>query len=55
MKGEKYFEYVRNENIDEFAKWLKELSEAEKERIKNLKYKNGILFSIPFFVSHLFS
>lgn len=33
----KYFEYIRNENIDEFAKWLKELSEAEKERIKKFE------------------
>ena len=37
MKGEKYFEYIRNENIDEFAKWLKELSEVEKERIKKFE------------------
>ncbi len=30
----KYFEFLRNNNINDFAKWLKELSNQEQERLQ---------------------
>lgn len=35
----KYFEFLRNEESTEFAKWLKELSKIEKERMEKFGYK----------------
>ena len=35
----KYFEFLRNNNINGFASWLKELSNAEEERMKKFWYK----------------
>lgn len=34
----KYFELLRNKDIEELANWLKELSEHEKERLKSFDY-----------------
>lgn len=34
----KYFELLRNKDIEELASWLKELSEHEKERLKSFDY-----------------
>ena len=34
----KYFEYIRNNDIDGFAEWIKELSNEETERLKNFGY-----------------
>ena len=31
----KYFEFLRNKDVENFAKWLEELSDKEKERINN--------------------
>lgn len=31
----KYFEFLRNKDVEDFAKWLEELSDKEKERINN--------------------
>ncbi|MBP3255362.1 MAG: hypothetical protein J6M60_02585 [Clostridia bacterium] len=32
----KYFEFIRNKDIDNMAKWFKELSLREQERIKKI-------------------
>lgn len=34
----KYFEYIRNNDVDGFAKWIKELSNTEYERLKTFGY-----------------
>ena len=34
----KYFEYIRNNDIDGFAEWIKELSTEETERLKTFGY-----------------
>ena len=34
----KYFELIKNENIKDFAEWLKELSNTEKERMEKFGY-----------------
>jgi len=34
----KYFEYIRNNDIDGFAEWIRELSNAETERLKSFGY-----------------
>lgn len=31
----KYFKFLRNKDVENFAKWLEELSDKEKERINN--------------------
>ena len=35
----KYFEFLRNNNITGLAKWLKELSTREEERMEKFGYK----------------
>lgn len=34
----KYFEYIRNNDVDGFAKWIEELSNTEYERLKTFGY-----------------
>ena len=34
----KYFEYIRNNDINGFAEWIKELSNVETERLKTFGY-----------------
>lgn len=36
----KYFEFLRTNDVTEFAKWLKELSDIEKERMIKFGYNN---------------
>lgn len=38
----KYFEFLRNNDITGLAKWLKELSTTEKERMEKFGYKRKI-------------
>lgn len=38
----KYFEYLRNNNISEFANWLQKLSNEEKERLQKFGFKDNI-------------
>jgi hypothetical protein len=34
----KYFEFIKNENINEFVEWIKELSNEEIKRLKTFGY-----------------
>ena len=36
----RYFEYLKNENIEEFSKWLKELSDKELDRMTKFGWVN---------------
>lgn len=39
----KYFKFLRNKDVENFAKWLEELSDKEKERIiQGLKIESGV-------------